>query len=196
MEIKYLPKFKLYDEFAYLLVGSIALLAITYDLFLLEWPLRPPAFTAQSFIIYLILAYFAGHVSHAIANIVVKEKKSEFTDAEKDILAEARQRYKLEKHSDHDIYLVCYLVSTAKDLTGQVELFNAYYSLYRGWFVIFAIESAYLLVLNIARPVTMAFLVSFFVSAVFAILFFRRSRRFFKYSQTKTLQNYILIKGE
>jgi len=187
-------KFSIYDHLGYLFVGALGLLVAAADLLLLDRLSNIPDLTAASFVPYLVVAYFCGHVIHALANVVIKEKKSNFTEGEKEILEEARRHFKLEKQSWSDIYLLCYMLSSAKDVTGQVQSFNAYYSLYRGWFVIFLLQSLFLLLQNILNWPNIRYVSLLFFSMVLAMLLFARMKRFYRYSRSKTLQTFILLR--
>ena len=82
-------KFNIYDHIGYLVVGTVGILLLYFNLTLLNitWF---PKFDLSTFIIWVIVAYFAGHLIQAIANIFVKERKEEFSDDEKRILNIAR----------------------------------------------------------------------------------------------------------
>lgn len=176
----------------YLMVGAISLLVVVCDLYLLAKLIFIPAFKVQNFIMWFIIAYFLGHIVQAVANIFVRENKLAFSKSEKEILNRAKEYFKLEKQSLDEIYALCYMLSSAKDITGQVQSFNAYYGLYRGWFVIFALESAFLLIYVVANWFSWH-LISLLLSVLLTVLFFRRSKRFYRYSRSKTLQTFILL---
>lgn len=196
MQDRVFSRFNTYDQIGYLMVGGIGLLVIAFNFYLFDKLIFVPAFNAQSFIAWFIVAYFLGHIVQAIANIFVRENKSEFTEPEKEILNKAKEYFKLEKQSLEEIYNFCYMLSSAKDITGQVQSFNAYYSLYRGWVVVFLLESIFLLIINIKAWFSSLYLVALLLTILFIVLFFLRSKRFYNYSRSKTLQTFlILIKG-
>lgn len=193
MENKIFSKFNIYDQIGYLLVGGVALLVIVFDLFLIGKQNYIPEFSTQNFLAWFILAYFLGHIMQAIANIFVKENKTDFSDSEKEVLEKARKYFEVEKQSLNEIYLLCYMFSFAKDITGQVQSFNAYYSLYRGWLMVFCLNSLFILCQNILNWFSMTYAVIFVFSVILAWLFYRRSKRFFSYSRGKTLQTFMII---
>jgi len=184
-------KFNIYDQIGYLLVGSIGLLVIYLDTILLNY--KFPKFDLKTAIIWLIVAYFLGHIIQAVANVIIREKKEDFNKQEKRILKIAEEFFGMKELSDGEIWNLCYMTALAKDITEQISSFNAYYSLYRGWLMIFTIESVFLLVcviLFFSLP-TMIWLIVSFLSVV---LFYRRSKRFYKYLRAKTLQTFLIIK--
>lgn len=187
-----LSRFNVYDQFGYLLVGSISLIVLYLNSLLLD--VEFPKFDLSSFIIWFIITYFLGHVVQAIANIIVKEEKGNFNEKEKEILEIARKFFDITNLSDSEIWSLCYMMAFAKDITGQVSTFNAYYSLYRGWFVIFVLESSFLLLLNIFKWFNFTYLILFLSSAFLTILFFRRKKRFYSYLKIKVLQTVILLR--
>jgi hypothetical protein len=174
------------------MVGSISLIVIYLDTLFLDF--RFPKFDLNSSIIWLILTYFLGHIIQSIANIIIKEKKEDFNEKEKKILEIAREFFEIKNLSEGEVWNLCYMMAFAKDITGQISTFNAYYSLYRGWFVIFALESLFLLLLNIFKWFNFAYLILFLSSAFLTILFFRRKKRFYSYIKIKVLQTFILLR--
>jgi len=192
MHKQILSKFNVYDQIGYLMVGSISLIVIYLDSLFLDF--RFPKFDLNSSIIWLILTYFLGHIIQSIANIIIKEKKEDFNEKEKKILEIAREFFEIKNLSEGEVWNLCYMMAFAKDITGQISTFNAYYSLYRGWLVIFALESLFLLLLNIFKWFNFAYLILFLLSAFLTILFFRRKKRFYSYLKIKVLQTFILLR--
>jgi hypothetical protein len=184
-------KFNLYDQVGYLLVGSIASVVAYADFVLLD--AKFPEFNALTLPIWLIVAYFLGHVIQAIANLVIKEKKGEFSDSEKAILETAKTYFGLEKASDGEVWNLCYMLASAKDVTGHVQTFNAFYSLYRGWLVVFAIETIFIAGYAV-HSYAATKLILLLLSLALAVLFHRRLKRFNGYFRGKVLQTYILVK--
>lgn len=185
-------KFNLYDHVGYLLVGSIALLVAYADFVLLD--AKFPDFTLINLPLWILVAYFFGHIIQAIANLVIKEKKGEFSESEKVILEAGRGYFGLEKAKDGEIWNLCYMLASAKDVTGHVQTFNAFYSLYRGWFVVFAIETLFIVGYTIHSYATTKLIILLF-SLALAVLFYRRLRRFNGYFRDKVLQTFILVKA-
>ena len=184
-------KFNVYDQIGYLLVGSIGLLIIYLDTILLNY--KFPKFDLETVIIWLIVAYFLGHIIQAVANVIIREKKEDFNEQEKRILDIAEEFFGIKDLSDGEIWNLCYMTALAKDITGQITSFNAYYSLYRGWLMVFTIESVFLLVyviLFFSLPTIIWLMVSFLL----VVLFYRRSKRFYDYLRAKVLQTFIIIK--
>jgi len=194
MEDKILSKFSFYDNIGYLLVGSISLLVLALDLFLLNLSKLIPSFDVQSIVLWLITAYFLGHIFQAIANIVIKENKTEFSDEDKELLDEAKTYFGLKKSSYGQIYNYCYMLASVKDITGQVQSFNAYYSLYRGWTIVFLLESIFLVILNLLKWRNDSWIILFLTSIIITILLFKRLKRFYIYSRVKTLQTFVILR--
>lgn len=184
-------KFNVYDQIGYLLVGSIALLVIYLDTILLNY--KFPKFDLRATIIWLIIAYFLGHIIQAVANVFIKEQKEDFNDQEKGILDTAKEFFGIKELSDGEIWNLCYMTALAKDVTGQVSSFNAYYSLYRGWLMVFTFESVFLLI-RVILFFSLANIAWLIISLVLVILFYRRSKRFYTYLRAKVLQTFLIIK--
>ncbi|MBM4401645.1 MAG: hypothetical protein FJ044_00155 [Candidatus Cloacimonetes bacterium] len=193
MENKIFSKFNIYDQIGYLLVGSIALLVVIFNLFLLGKQSFIPDFTTQNFLAWFIIAYFLGHIMQAIANIFIKENKTDFSDSEKEILEKAKRHFETDKQSLSEIYLLCYMFSFAKDITGQVQSFNAYYSLYRGWFIVFGLNSLFALSQFFSNWFSLLHTSVFVFSVLLAWLFYKRSKRFYSYLRGKILQTFMII---
>ena len=192
MENRFFSRFDVYDQFGYLFVGGIALFVIAVDLFLLEKLRYVEAVSNQSFLVWLAVAYFLGHVVQAVANIFIRGNKTDFSDSEKEILEEAGKYFGEEEKSPQEIYLLCYMVSLAKDATGHVKAFNAYYGLYRGWTVVFALNSLFMLYAvfrDWPSPMRISILMG---SVLVTVLLYRRLKRFYYYSRQKTLQTFII----
>lgn len=184
-------KFNVYDQIGYLMVGSIGLLVIYLDTILLNY--KFPKFDLKTAIIWFIVAYFLGHIIQAIANVIIREKKEDFNKQEKRILDIAEEFFGIKDLSDGEIWNLCYMTALAKDITGQITSFNAYYSLYRGWLMVFTIETVFLIVyviLFFSLPTIIWLMVSFLL----VILFYRRSKRFYNYLRAKVLQTFLIIK--
>lgn len=187
-----LSKFNVYDQVGYLMVGSVSLIVLYLDSLFLD--VIFPKFDLNSSIIWLIATYFLGHVIQSIANIIIKEKKEDFNEKEKKILEIAKEFFDIKNLSEGEIWSLCYMMAFAKDVTGQISTFDAYYSLYRGWFVIFALESLFLLLLNLFKWFNFTYLILFLISNFLTILFFRRKKRFYSYLKIKVLQTFILLR--
>lgn len=190
MENKILPKFNFYDQLGYILVGGIALFAIFFDIWILEYQI--PEISDVDFFALLVIAYFLGHVIQSLANLFIKEKRNDFSKQDQEILNIAREKFNLKEKTDNEIYRFVIMVSLGKDFSGQVESFNAYYGLYRGWLIVFVIQSIFLLGYSIFSfsPKNLIFLIA---AITVAILMYLRMKRFYKYSREKTLQTFLII---
>lgn len=184
-------KFNVYDQIGYLMVGSIGLLVIYLDTILLNY--KFPKFDLKTAIIWFIVAYFLGHIIQAIANVIIREKKEDFNKQEKRILDIAEEFFGIKDLSDGEIWNLCYITALAKDITGQITSFNAYYSLYRGWLMVFTIETVFLIVYVILF-FSLLTIIWLMVSFLLAVLFYRRSKRFYNYLRAKVLQTFLIIK--
>ncbi|HEU0080610.1 MAG TPA: hypothetical protein VFQ72_01105 [Candidatus Paceibacterota bacterium] len=193
MTDKIFSKLNVYDQIGYLLVGSIASLVFLFNNKLLGSPIDIPAFDISSLIIWAIVAYFVGHIVHAVANIIIKENKTDFSESDKEILERGKHFFDLKKQELNATYLLCYMLASAKDVTGQVQSFNAYYSLYRGWFIIFLLEMNFLSFTSIMHGFSLHILILFSIASFIAYLTLNRTRRFYGYSRAKTLQTFTLI---
>jgi len=201
MEQKVFSKFNVYDQIGYLMVGAIALLLIAFDASYFFQATFPPL-NIDTFLAWFIVAYFLGHLIQGIANLItdierlrfiIPEGKSDFDEKEKEILQQAKEYFKLDNQDDSKLWHLCYMLANAKDVTGQVQAFNSYYSLYRGWFIIFCIETIFVLpFLFISYSwVTLAL---FLISFLFAVIFRRRFIRFWNYTRNKVCETFVIIK--
>lgn len=192
MENRIFSRFDVYDQFGYLFVGGIALVVVALGLFLLEKLRYVEALSDQSFLVWLVVAYFLGHVMQAVANIFIRENKTDFSDSEKETLEEARKYFEEEEKPLEEIYSLCYMVSLARDATGHVKAFKACYGLYRGWTVVFALNSLFMLCAvfrDWPSPTCASILV---VSVLTTVLLYNRSKRFYGYSRRKTLHTFVI----
>lgn len=189
MDQKLFSKLNIYDQIGYLMVGGMALIFVAVDLGVVG--VQPPNFDLGNSIIWLIVAYAIGHLVQGIANILIQENKSDFDDEQKAILDKARTYFDI-KGKDGSIWNFCYMLATAKDITGQVQQFNAYYSLYRGWSVVFLLESIFSTVVTIQNfSLTM---LSFLIVTIFCgWIFYRRAGRFWIYLRNKALQTFLVV---
>jgi len=201
MEQKIFTKFNLYDQIGYLMVGAIGLLLVAFNVFyFFDSPL--PALTLDTFLVWFVVAYFFGHLIQGVANLfneikwlrlLVPENKNDFTEKQKEILGQAKEFFSLSKQDENAVWNMCYMLSNAKDVTGQVQSFNSYYSLYRGWFVAFFFESlflSYFLIVAYEANVLLLFLANIFA----AVIFYRRALRFWKYTRNKVLETFVVVK--
>lgn len=185
-------KFNIYDQIGYLMVGSVGLMVLALSFYLFGETRMVPSFNLDNSLLWFIVAYLFGHVLQAIANIFVKENKVSFSDSEKEILERAIDYFNVVKQSWGEVYSLCYMFSSAKDITGQVQSFNAYYSLYRGWMIAFGLNSVSMLIINIIHWFSFSYFSLFILSFVLTMLFYNRSKRFYIYSRGKTLQTFLI----
>lgn len=201
MEQKVFSKFNVYDQIGYLMVGAVVLLLLVFDASYFFQVTTPP-FNLDTLLAWFIVAYFAGHLMQSIANLLnnikplrflVREDKEDFNDKQKEVLQQAEEYFELKKQDENRLWDICYMFASAKDITGQVQAFNSYYSLYRGWLVVFIFESLFLLYFLISAC-NLKTLLLFLTSIFIAIIFYRRSKRFWNYTRNKVLETFIIVK--
>jgi hypothetical protein len=201
MEQKIFSKLSVYDQFGYLMVGAIALFVLTFNA-VYFYKLDIPPFNLNNFLVWFIVAYFCGHLIQGVANFIgvvplfrrlVKEPKDDFSKKEEEILNQVSDFFGLDKTDSKRAFGVCMTFTTAKDITGQVQIFNATYSLYRGWLTIFFLQSLFLLyqyLLSYSAIILLQFAISIFLT----LIFYRRARRFWRYIRDKIFETFIVAK--
>lgn len=182
------------------MVGGVGLIVIFFDLLILYRFYRLPINT-DNFVVWLIITYFLGHLIQGIANIMnkipilnflIQENKDKFKPDEEEVLNEAKKYFGLTKQNYNKLWNFCYIFANAKDVTGQVQSFNAYYSMYRGWLVIFVLESLFLLYMTVLKmPHAFPLLL---LNLFFVLVFYQRSKRFWHYLRDKVFQTFIVVK--
>jgi len=206
MEQKIFSKFNIYDQIGYLMVGAVALIVLIFDAFYF-FQVSIPSFKLDTFLVWFVIAYLLGHVIQGIANFIrdikirkkrplrflIPEEKDDFSESQKEILQQAKEYFGLGKLDKNNLLNLCYMFANAKDITGQVQAFNSYYSLYRGWLVVFILESLFLLYFLIVIHDWQTLLL-FLASIFFSFIFYRRSRRFWNYTKNKVLETFVIIK--
>lgn len=201
MENKIFSKFNLYDQIGYLMVGAIVLLLFTFNANYFFQAIIP-LFSLNTFLVWFIVAYFLGHFIQGIANLInnikllrflIPENKENFDEKQKEVLEKAKEYFGLQKQDENGLWNFCYMFASAKDITGQVQAFNSYYSLYRGWLIVFILESLFLLYFLISAY-DWKTLWLFLISVFLAIIFYRRSKRFWNYTRNKVLETFIVVK--
>jgi len=190
MENKIFSKFSFYDQLGYILVGSIALLVAFFDVWILKYQI--PKISGVDLVVLVIVVYFLGHLIQSLANLVIKEKRDDFSEQEKKILSIARENFNLKEKSDNEVYRFVNMLSLTRDFSGQVEAFNAYYSLYRGWLIVFVAQSIFLLY-YLLLIFNFKSLMLLLISIIVSILFYLRLKKFYKYSREKTLHTFLII---
>lgn len=201
MEQKVFSKFNVYDQIGYLMVGALTLLLLVFNT-VYFFQVAVPSFSLDTFLIWFIVAYFVGHFMQGVANLIneikflrflVPENKKDFDDKQKEILQQAKEYFGLHKQDDSRLWNLCYMLASAKDITGQVQAFNSYYSLYRGWLIVFILESLFLLYF-IFSAFNLNTLLLFLASIFFSVIFYRRSKRFWSYTKDKVLETFVIVK--
>lgn len=201
MEQKVFTKLNIYDQIGYLMVGAISLFVIVFNATYI-YQSSVPTFNLNTFLVWFIAAYFLGHLVQGIANLIsdipllrllVRESKNGFNEQQKNILQQVESYFGVEKQDEGKLWNICNTFVTAKDITGQIQAFNAYYSLYRGWLVIFLLQSVFLLY-HLLSAYKSIVLLSFIVSVFLTFIFYRRSKRFWKYMTNKVIETFIVIK--
>lgn len=201
MENKLFLKFSFYDQIGYLMVGAITVFVVLFNAFYF-FSFDIPTFDLDSFLIWLVVIYFSGHFVQGIANLIsdipllkrlIREEKGDFEDNEKEILQKAGQYFDVEQKSEEKLWNLCYTLASAKDITGQVQAFNAYYGLYRGWFVTFFLQSLFLFYF-LVTSCSFSVLILLLASIFFTFLFHRRMKRFWKNLRKKVLETFIVLK--
>lgn len=201
MDQKIFSKFNFYDQIGYLMVGSIAIFILVFDIEFF-YGFKFIDLNINNFIIWFVIVYFFGHLIQALTNIInklpllnflIKENKEDFNDNQKKILKDAKRFFKSKSKENKIIWNVCYLYSLSKDVTGQIQAFNAYYSMYRGWLTVFLLESAFL-VYVLFKEFNTRNLSLFLIGVLIMFIFYIRSKRFWAYLTDKVLQTYVIVK--
>ena len=200
--IKDIPlKLNLYDQLGYLMVGAIAILILVFDV-VRFYGVNVSTFSLENFLIWFITAYFLGHLIQGIANLLsdtpilrhfMEENKDDFDEREKEILDQVGEFFKLNKNDFKKTFEVCMMFATTKDITGQVQIFNATYSLYRGWSMVFFLQSFFLAYLwfSLGSAILLLLIISIFLTWIF----YRRSKRFWKHTRNKILETFVVVKA-
>lgn len=191
----------LYDNFAYLFVGAIFIAVIGFDArYFFNLNFITTDFLSVTATI--IFAYFSGHVVQAFANVItatpilsrlLRENKSGFSAEDKEILGEAKTYFNREKASDAEAFRLCMMFATANDIAEQIKPFNAYYSLCRGWFMVFFLQIIFSIYAVVQFHSTLSWL-SLITATVIAILMRQRSKRFWNYFRQKVFETFVIIK--
>ena len=187
-------KFSFYDQIGYLLVGSIALLMIAGNMWLFNRSESLPSFALQTILVLMVVAYFLGHLVQSVANIIIIEKKDSYTISERKTLDAVRAYFDNSDWSDREAFQHCYILSCGKDIAGHVAAFNAYYSLYRGWLLLFSFEAVYLAVHTIINWFSLELFLLTLASLGIAFLMHYRRRLYWNYVTSKTLQTFIVFR--
>lgn len=203
MDKQVFSKFNLYDQIGYLMVGSIAIIILVFNVYYF-YGIKLLNLDIDTFLIWFIIAYFFGHVIQGITNLIsvipilnilIKEDKKKFSDEEKETLKDAEKYFKIKKQDESKLWSLCYTFSLAKDITAQVQVFNANYSLYRGWLIVFLLQSLFILYQLLFQQYSLQILWLFIGSIFFTFLFYKRSKRFWNYMRSKVLETFTVVKA-
>lgn len=197
MDSKVFSKFNLYDLIGYFLVGAMFLIMILLDLYVVDIIIVAPVFSTQNIVLGIMLSYFLGHVLHAIVKIFYKHDGNNFkvSDNEKRVLNEVKLYFNIPNTvSDFDVYKQCYMLTLAKDMTGQVLKYNAFYAMYRGWVIAFLMESIFLSIVMVSIWFNNLCLIALLSSVVLTLLFYQQGNQYYHFARRKVLQTFILIK--
>jgi len=187
-------KFSLYDQVGYLLVGSVLLLLVALDLMVLGRNDLIPEFALQNALVWIIIAYLVGHIVQAVANIVVREDKDNYSEADRKVLDHVKDYFAHTEWTDREAFQHCYIWSCGRDIAGQVTAFSAYYSLYRGWFVLFFAETLFLLFGLLKYGFSWTALLIVLGSGGITVLMYYRRKIYWDYVTTKTLQTFVVVR--
>lgn len=187
-------KFSLYDQIGYLLVGSVALLLVAGNFWLIEGARSLPTFALGTTVVWLIVAYLIGHIVQAIANIFIRENKHSYSEADKAVLDDVRRYFDNPDWNDKQAFQHCYILACGRDIAGHVAAFNAYYSLYRGWSLLFAGESIFLAIAVWGTKGELQWILLLISCLLVTILMFRRRKRYWDYVTAKTLQTFVVVR--
>ena len=196
MDNKVFNKFNIYDQFAYLLVGSVGFGYILIFIKIANYSIKIPDFELTNSILWLILAYYYGHIIQSVANVVIKENKTNFTDSEKKVLDDAKNFFKSKDENYTSIFQLCYQKVLQGDNSLNILTFLANYGLYRGWFIINVLQVVLFLFLLISTWFSVKILIAVLVFILLSFLFYKRKNRFYSYMRDKVIQNTQLIISE
>lgn len=182
------------------MVGAVAILVLGFDAnyFFHAASVGIDFFSVTASI---VIAYFLGHIIQAIANVItatpglkkiLQEEKGNYSSEDKRILDGARARFHREQATDAEAFRLCMIFANAHDIADQVKSFNAYYSLCRGWFVVFFLQSLFLIGTFIASATSIKLLLLLLSTAI-ALLTRRRAKRFWNYFRQKVLETFVVV---
>jgi len=187
-----LAKLNLYDQVGYLAVGGLFMMVARVDLAILGIPIAdlpvPTEIGGR-----VLLVYFLGHFAQTIANYIVKENKTAFSTKHLAVLKAVARKIKMKPFDPNEAYQTCYMLALANDPTGHVQVFNANYSLYRGWASVFLMNSVFFATLVTLAPLDPGFWAAMGSSAILSTIMQVRAVRMYSYGRSKTLQTYSLF---
>ena len=187
-------KLSLYDQIGYLLVGSVALLLLVGDLWLSAVIKSFPSFAIGTALVWAVVAYLFGHIIQAIANMIISEDKDSYSESDKQVLAEVREYFGKPDWTDKQAFQHCYILACGRDISGHVASVNAYYSLYRGWQILLAIEALFLMVWLVLHWFSLQILLMLVGTLLVTLLMNRRRKRYWNHAIKKALQTFMVVR--
>ena len=191
-----MPILNTYEHLAYLLVGGVFIVInppirqYLDDFRILDqwWEILP-------------VAYLFGHLMQAVANLITdlpwsclkavnRTEKSE--TLKRIVIARARQYFHLPDLDDGATWRLCYVWALPRDPTGHIALFNSYYSLYRGLFIVAVLQTVSAVASSLASSNWRHEVFVILVASMLAFLMCRRARRFYAYTEERVLQIFYL----
>ncbi|PLX27142.1 hypothetical protein C0583_04550 [Candidatus Parcubacteria bacterium] len=196
-------KFNLYDQIGYLVVGAYAILVVYLNVVYILSISLP--FDISVLIVYFIISYILGHVIQGSVNLAgkipilkffFKENKKDFNSYEKAVLKKARSLIiddEIQEHCDESkVWSICNLFVLLRDTTGQIQVFNSNYGLYRGLYFTSFVQVVFMLLVLFWQFSQNNFLLTlFFIFLLF--VFLNRANRFWGYLRVKTLDLFLVL---
>lgn len=199
-----LPKFNVYEQLVYLMVGAITLLLIGLNLSLFGYKLSLSDFSTLGNSIVLALgAYFLGHFIQSLSNSISKIKwvgniipsgsRQQKEARQKTFYKEIKEKFHLKKDMDEEAWQVTYMFALSNDKTGQLTQLNSQYGLYRGWTIVFSFNALFYLIYMVSVGVFTPLLIGLaIVSVVVSLVFWARANRYWNYIGNKVFAMYQL----
>lgn len=186
-------KFNLYDQIAYILVGGVTIIYSYIGLALLDKSTILPKIDLANSVVWTLGTYYLGHIVQALANIVVKENKSDFTTEEKSLLERVKSHFKSESNDYSHIFQLAYQKTLISENSSYIQTFNANYGLYRGWFISTILACIFFLYILVVNWFSILALSLFISLLLVTYLLHNRRVRFYNYIRAKVLQNIEII---
>lgn len=218
-------KITLYDIFGYVLPGIVFLVGIAilfWSVFYPQTHLVPVKGTTATWVSFVVLSYFSGHMLQALGNLLMKRFQSAenllLTKNQADSLPEALVQSAKEKASSilgvdvKDIspewlFRICDEMIVQGGITEDRELYQYREGFYRGLTIAFLVLSLSLTIraivygtfielsdslLYISKPMLFFFIIVFFIGTW---LSFFRYRRFAKYRVSHAIIGFLALQG-
>ena len=182
----------IYEQFGYIAVGytTLFLLRLTGFYAGANWDIVSSLGTFEA----TVAAYVLGNIIQALANLVIKEKKGNFTVEELKVLATAAKKFDLDKDKVGNLFSACHLYVLGQPSSGHVLTFNAMYGMYRGWLLVVIWQVALTAALLLSGQITYkeGFLL-FLLWSLLSYVLFKRMVRFGKYFREKVLLEFLVL---